>query len=516
MSSTRRAQLLETLRNLTESRLARVRGAFEETGEQAAYRLRYEAETEVAPLASLDRAELLQRLGRARGLLVGVFHTCPELPGALADLLAELPREGDEIWLLPLVAPGEVAKLEDLSPGEIGGFLEELDRSAPGAFPRVVYRPLFELARSRGARLLAAPVLPPGSPPEARPRADGAALQPLLEASSEARVVALVGEHHLASSHLPAELGCLGTSRGEGLLRLVVSARRPYLEQLALGEPPTASALAPDLLALHAVSPWRVLDSFLAWLHQAPELAYPLRRVWSPRGEGLEPALGALWRAIASRVSPRASLASGPPWGQALGLEEPEELLALPLAPEGWEEVLGQLGAGRGYFLPGADPGHRVSLLLGSADLGAAAEEVSHAWNFACTGPGPSGLPPHLDLRTRILREAVGFLGSRLVVPDRPFWVPGGGDAPPGSRLGGIQELVRQRLRPRFELGPGEAAALYREDPEAYLGVAHLVGYLLGGSWPLEQSWLEEAFRTPPWADSEADLWERAWSRLGC
>jgi hypothetical protein len=156
-------------------------------------------------------------------------------------------------------------------------------------------------------------------------------------------------------------------------------------------------------------------------------------------------------------------------------------------------------------------------LVLGGAEAGAASEEVAHAWNFAFTGPGPEDRTPAQDLRQRILREAVGFYGSRALVPDRPFWHPRDQDAPPETTLGTLQKLVRSHLTPRLEVPDSLLERLYREDLESYLGLAHLVGYMLGGTWPRSSQVSAQVFRTPPWTGSlEAeDLWPQAWDWAG-
>jgi hypothetical protein len=173
------------------------------------------------------------------------------------------------------------------------------------------------------------------------------------------------------------------------------------------------------------------------------------------------------------------------------------------------EEILGQLKWGRGYYLP-----EIPAALLAGAAAGAAAEEVAHSWNFFLTGLGPRNLTPERDLKMRILREAVGFYGSRALVPERPFWHPGELDAPLGTRLGRLQALVREALAPRFSLAPGVARELYQTDLESYLGLAHLVGYMLGGSWPWTPELAQRAFLTPPWGKAGEDFWEAAWDWL--
>jgi len=204
--SSRRTRAHDAMRRLLERGRAQVRGAFEETLAQRAYRGAFEAEASEPPAEPLDLEACAARVGSAPAILLGTFHTCPEVPRGMARLVAHLPAApGGEVWLLPFVRAERDELLDDYAQGwDSEEFLEELDDLDPWPFERWAYKPLLEAARARGARLLGVGDLPAGSPPMARAEADAARLAE--HAREGVRLVALVGEHHLALEHLPTRL----------------------------------------------------------------------------------------------------------------------------------------------------------------------------------------------------------------------------------------------------------------------------------------------------------------------
>lgn len=511
--SDRRERCHQAMTRLVTRGRQAVLGAFEESRAQAGYRQAFEVEARAPVRQALELEALVEAVSEAEVLLMGAYHTAPEVPRALARLVARLPAApGGEILVVPFAGPDTEDALARFGAGELDPdeLVEELDDEHPWPFDRAAYRPLLEVAAGRGMRLVPHGKTGKGAAPMARARADAARIQAALERAPAARVVVVVGELHLARGHLPA---CLGEALGkdpETWPRLVHSADEAFLELERTGDAPAAARLTSGLLAAFAAAPYRLYESFQSWRHDAPELPFPLRDPWRTADE---PDLQGLLERVAGRMQENleVDLASlGPrPWGALVTPEHLDELAGLPLEEDALDEVLSQLAEGRGYFLP-----ELPAVVLAGAGAGAAAEEIAHAWNFALTGPPPGGLAPEDDLRARILREAVGFYGSLGLVPDRPSWHPDEGeDAPAGTRMARLQAMVRRGLEVGMDLPADEVRRLYQEDLEDYLGLAHLAGYLLGGAWPRTPEVAAEVLALTPGGDdaTRAAAWKHAW-----
>lgn len=505
-------RVLGTVRQRFDALTASMLASLAQTPAEAAYRAAFEAGAGAPATRALTRAELVARLATRTMVLAGGFHTCAEVPRAFARLIEALVAGGRERWILvlPCFEVGRDDRLlaafaaGDLSAPEL---VARVDESAPWPFERRPFVPLLEAARAARAPVVGMGPLPSAKEdPHSRARAHAESLLGLRRADPTVRILAVVGEQHLADPHLPAALAALGL-RGERCERLVVSAHRAWFDAAAAGEVPAASLLDSDFVALHAVSPLRLAASFCAWRHAEPEIPWPLARAWAEPGEpGLETTLLALQRAIAGAFD----LAVGnrhPPFRTVVGADGLERLGGLGLGEAGLDEVLGQLARGRSYFLPAVG-----AIVLAGADLAEAAEEVAHALHFHLAAPEPARRDPAEDFFARALAEAVGFYGSRVVVPDR--------SAEPGPGSEAAAGFLAAHT-PSGRAGPPQpdAAALrtlFTVDPETYLAAAHLAGYALGARLPMDAGRGRLLFSRPiprgPTAVRAS--WIRAWEGL--
>jgi hypothetical protein len=505
----RRTRAARALERLIRAGEESVRTAYQETPEQAAYREAFEAEAHAAPVEAVDVPGLADRLAPAPAILCGAFHTCPEVPRALAKLLRATPvPEGGEVVQVPIASEDLADNLDAYAAGhlDLDELLDGLDDVSEWPFAREAYAPLLEAARERGAALVGHGVVSPGSPPRRRAEADVAALMGAWRPDQGQRAWVVAGEHHLAAGHLPAALAEASGQEGDRFPRLVHSAWPAFLEGEEELDAPAAARLESGLWAVFAAAPYRLFESFDNWRHGTPEVPWPLRAPWRTEDEpDLAVTLDKLARGLGEALE--LELPPGRPWGRALTPEDLDELVALPFDDAALDELLGQLSQGRGYFLPSVP-----AVVLPGAAGGPVVEEVAHAWNFACS-PREGELPPADDLRARVLREAVGFYGSLVLVPDRPFWDPDQEDAPAGTPLGRAQAALRAEMEDGVLCSAGTAEALWREDVEAYLALAHLVGYLLGGTWDQDPETAETVMGFPG-EDLEAS-WRRALELAG-
>ncbi len=451
-----------------------MREAIPEASEDRAYREAGEAELDLAPGRALTRRELVAALGSARAVVVGAFHTSPELPLALARLASDLMAGDRTPWtfLLPCFMDPPDSCLSGFTAGRLGPveLAAALDASDTWPFPAGPLVPLFELAAARRSRVKLAGLPSPLSDETGAAGKGRAAARGIRAAlAGPGRVLALVGEHHLAPSRVGLLLGSEAATLVSCSLRCEEAAVR-------LATTPAGFELGPRLYAWVPAPPRRLFESFMAWVENAPELPWPLAAGWQDPGDlDLRHRLAVLQPMVSGALGfpDRGRL---PAFRRVLSLDD---LGKARLPARAREEVLAQVGQGRGYFLPGAD-----TVVLGSADLGSAAEEVAHALHRAAGGEVETRDDPAEDFYLRVLAEAVGFAGSRAVVPDRPFRHGEEAEAPPGTALAVAIAALLVSSSGRHSLpdpDPAEVRRIYRYGVETYLAAAHVAGYQLGG-----------------------------------
>lgn len=417
------------------------------------------------PEASLSWGEFLDRARASKGVLWGSFHTCPELLRSQVRWTRDLLELAPVSLALPFFqeGPPEPLLLARSWP-PLRDYLEELSETWP--FPLEPYQEL-EAGFSTGHLEV---FLFPGPRQESFPeKAERVRSQfQALRKNSRALALAWVGELLLGP-----ELGADPSE--EGVLR-VLSGSRPTLGREQFPEGAWAQDLGSNVFSFAGASPLRLVDSFENWRHQEPELPWPA--FGESFSDPIERILGDLLRPFVGLLGESAE----PPI-QRLWLADRIEDWADQVPPEWTPEIAHALEGGGGYFLPSTR-----TVILGSARLDQAAEEVAHAVHFAFV-PARLGLPLGEDFRERVFREAVGFFGSTLFVPDRP--------APAWAEVEARFPEWVEVLLDSCEAAGEKLGADGSELPEGYLEAVHCLGYALGKSLELSPLEIRELFTRP-------------------
>ncbi len=446
-------------------------------------------------------ASLLAAARGARAVLVGDYHTLPEAQRAFYRLLRRQHASEPLVVGLEMFAACDQAQLDKLLAGRISEatFLRRTRHAERWPFGGLdSIRPVLDLCRERGWPVLALDE-PLGARTSlaARDRRAAARIADALVARPEARALVLFGELHLAPPHLPEAMArALLRRRLAGrVLRVHQSPERIWFEVAASGVPDEHDllSLGEDAFALISASPVVAQQSFLTWLDRLQSGEEPGAPLSPDQGSQLfRQALKMLGRAL------------GLPTRRALdhvAVEGPAELGFLEELASGGDFTGAELEAlearildGESFYLPRARLAYLATLSLNHA-----AEEASHCLRHTLSGEGvddPRGLVDAFYVR--VLNEAVGFLGSKLVNPKRKgpdedelrarlHGARGGLDhrrLEPPRRGEGLERSAARYVLAHRRMEAGQhlpwLSAVFHASPPLFNAVTHLLGYLLG------------------------------------
>jgi hypothetical protein len=154
-------------------------------------------------------------------------------------------------------------------------------------------------------------------------------------------------------------------------------------------------------------------------------------------------------------------------------------------------EVKRQILNDESYFLSRGN-----IIYLSSLSVDHAAEEAAHYINNKLSRHVPCPLPPRRDFYTRILKEALGFLGSKIVSPRRPCHgeddfaeiiahAASGRAGAEWRPLVKLARLVLRHLEAERAIARGtpkrvRLRAIHEQPLDLHLGITHSLGYILG------------------------------------
>ncbi|MCB9645774.1 MAG: ChaN family lipoprotein [Deltaproteobacteria bacterium] len=376
-----------------------------------------------APFEALIRATQ-----EAQVVLVGDYHTLRQSQRAFFRLLRRQPvRDVDVVVALEMLPADRQADVERFLAGRIHEATFERRVKWRERWPfgsPTDFEPIFRLARTRGWRVMGVDLPEPGHGLGARDEFAAERIVELLAAHPNARVFCLMGDMHLAPAHLPRALQRAAKKRKLGwqpapgsVLRVHQNPDQIWFEQAAAGvvDEHDAVALPDGAYALLTASPVVCQQSFLTWLDQVYD-----GDVEGPHG--VEPEAGhrlfseavrVLGRAL--RLPARAALAD-------VRVVGPADLSFFERLVEGGlftrQELRGiraHILASESYYIP------RARLVyLATLSVNHTAEEASHFLRHHCSKEGidePRGLVD--AFYCRVLNEAIGFMGSKIVNPKR-------------------------------------------------------------------------------------------------
>lgn len=297
-------------------------------------------------------------------------------------------------------------------------------------------------------------------------------LRALSAQRGERPVLALVDEFQLAPDQLPGKLG-----NRTGVLHQNAPGLYWRLVEQGLEHRVDAVRLGPAHYCLINVSPLAAQQSLLAATDE---------EAWEglTRGELTERFAAHARRIGAFFGLPTASFIDHVAIFGPADLEIIEQALRSGLfGRRALLEIRRNLLNGESYFIPDLP-----AVYFGRPTRAAVAEEAAHFVRHASTGSPPARTRPDLFYQTA-LNEAAGYLGSKVVAPDRetPGWVEilELGLVRPQFGMNGTERaafsLAARHLR--AETDPdhaGDLPGIYRAQPAGFVGAAHLLGYALG------------------------------------
>ncbi len=452
-------------------------------GASASFR-RYEAEYEKATRTfqretTLDAVD--ERVAKADLVYVGDYHTLKAAQtGYLRLAQRALTSKRRVVLALEFVEARHQKLLERFLRGELseGAFLMRIGHPYRGEFdiwPH--FRPIFELAKAHQLEMVAIDRRATGPRSLAlRDEAAAEAIAQVARAPDRPLVLVLVGQFHIAPSHLPARVrAALGEARREHLL-VYQNADGVYWRLAARGLAGHVDAveLGPDAFALVSASPVVCQRSFLDYV-EAERGDAPLDETGLPETfKRLAREIGRVVGVDVRRELPKVGVVT------ADDLDAFEQLTRRArFSPSERSHLKKHLLTRESAYVPRAKVAWLASLSLNHA-----AEEAAHFVRHVAAGEamGKTRLRGEA-FWARCLEEALGFFGSKLVNPTRTCtpldeWVRLFRE---GSREDRRTAAFVLALSAADRGAPGAAAMLLPLSPlPLFHAVSHALGYLLG------------------------------------
>ena len=353
---------------------------------------------------------------RARIVLVGDYHTLRQSQRGFLRVV-RATRTRDLTLALEFVTANFQRAVDAYMDGSIGDdvFLRRIDyaRSWPSYQVWPNFKPIFDLARSRGAQVLALDC--DSSACASVFSRDGFMAWRIVEALREAprsKIIVLVGEAHLAPGHLPAELrrSLERIGLNAPILTIHQNVDEVWFNLVArdLEDRVDVVRLAPDRYVAPASTPIAAQQSFLAAVEgQGTPVAAgdrdEVRREFSRTVRLLSRLLGLPSRGLLDDVT-------------VCGPGDLDEIagLAERVAPEEWRAIATQISeVGESLCLP-----EYGMVYLANLTPTHLAEEAAHFLKARLAG-GHRPVDPCDFLYSRALHEVVGYFGAKLFNPKR-------------------------------------------------------------------------------------------------
>jgi len=391
----------------------------------ARYRRAYERQFPDWTGRVLSPHRLTARLREAGVVLVGDFHSLAQSQRTAMRLLRRLVRAGARPVLALETIPAEnQTDLEDHLAGRLSeaAFLARMDYARRWGFAWGPTRVLLAYARRQDLPVVGLNSLSGAGPGAlgARDRRAAALLAAQRRDAPDRPVLALVGDYHLAATHLPAALDAAlaGTGDTGRVLRVFQNHEPLYWRSLAArGRFAEILELDGGDLLIQSATPFVKMQSYLHWLTFRPWLASG--RATPPDPGELQEDLGPEIDAAMTRIARYLRipmLSQAPPRVYWIGQAD----FALRVArASGWREdeiALAQASLSRGEdcYLPDRD-----LALLGEINQNRIAEMAARVLHARSAGLRPRPRTLADDFYLRVLRQALVFLGSKVINPLR-------------------------------------------------------------------------------------------------
>ena len=490
---TAREELLALHRRIWEENKRRIdRSTIDDTGELKRYRGAYtRAASTYRDVSSF--AEMVDACATANVVYVGDYHTSKQSQKVYLKLAKRLAASGRRVVLaLELLQKKQQTAVDRFLAGQTGeaAFLDAIRFRKNWPFDNWEnFRPIFDFARETGSRVLGIDAKIEGaSSLSLRDAFAGAVIAKAIAADPDAIVLVLIGDLHIAPSHLPAAtdraLAELGGARSRARLVFQNSERIYWsLAKEGLERSAEVVRVSDHAFCVMNTPPIILQQTYLNWLEREEDvLDYAdartefltlLRRIAGflelplpPEAEEVEVYtcgdLSFLHRLRARRVFRESEI----------------------------EEIKRQIRSAESYFIP-----RSRMVYLANLSTNHAAEEASHYLKILCA---PEELPKERSAAfyANALHEAVGFFGSKIINDRRktPHEAEFRGLLESGDEYGPTERRIarlvlahkeiEKLVRPRGtdvlkKLGP-TLALIHKQPVDLFIGVTHALGYILG------------------------------------
>lgn len=452
----------------------------------------------------ISKELFLSRLSSADLIFQGEFHTLEASQTAALRILTELHRRLHR--RRPLVLATEVVPIENqraldaYTAGALDedAFLDAIDYPTTWGFAWRNYRPLFQFAKENEIQIYA--INTPSSQGEGNiRRRDERAAEVIARAAIAhpgSIVYTLAGDFHMCREHLPKhverELLQEGVKRRSVIVHQNVDSFYWQLAQHHKEHRSPILELGRDEFCVMNSTPLVKYQSYLHWGLDQQELDDG-SSVFEPSmtSPTVAEAVHRLIRTIAGffHIDPKGfddfTVYTTRDLDFLADLERKGRFTAGEI-----REIKRQILNDESYFISRGN-----IIYLSSLSVDHAAEEAAHYINNKLSGYVSRALPPRSDFYSRTLREALGFLGSKVVNHLRYHHSEGDFReilvharkrrvSPQLDPLVALARFVLQHLemerdclkqkrRPRRR-------AIYEQDLDLHLGITHSLGYILG------------------------------------
>jgi DNA-binding transcriptional MerR regulator len=447
--------------------------------------------------------ELMASVLKANIIYNGDYHTMAQSQRIPLRILREIvPRRPGMTLAVEVVHIEHQAFLDAFISGKLreDDFLRSIDYDKTWGFAWDHYRDLFVFARQHGIKVLGINTEPRGGRWVLKKR-DRAAAQVIAREylkHPDNLLYVVDGDLHIAPSHLPAMVDDLLAPFDEHpeTVTLFQNNEEIYwaLARKRLEQETDVVLLRKGQYCIMSTPPIIKLQSYFNWIDNTRQLTAPTFRNWYVDLVGEED----LYNQVLKLVKIVAQFLEI----EADDLDDfvvysPADLDFLDrlrhesgLSLEEIRAVAAHLRTNESYFIENGN-----IIYIANLSINHAAEEATHFIHKVCAGPRRADLTQTEDFYCRIMREALGFFGSKILNHKRhchsveDFRHPE--RSHPTLRPGRIEELKTigtfasdHKAWERVFLGTGRMWKL--EGPvfelplAVHLGVTHALGYMLG------------------------------------
>lgn len=444
---------------------------------------------QVAHYASVSSPEELKAaLLEADIIYVGDYHTNPQSQRGFLRLLKLLIESEPRLAIaLELIHKNQQKPVDEYLGGKIGldAFLKKLRLKSRWYFDLwPSFQPIFDFAKYHGLPVYGVESAPYGKASlKVRDQACAKTLAKILEQNPERKLLVFIGDLHLASAHLPRELGACLKHRGIRKKELTVfqNSEQIYWKLAAEGLETKAEIVKIDEASFCVMNTPPIIwqQSYINWLEQEEgeidfaDAKHSFVELTQRIAQFLEIELPAHYDDIEVYTSGDLSFLKR--------LEEDPQFTRQEI-----KAIKRQIMASESYYMQKG----RIAY-LGSISINHVAEEASHYIRHLCAGD-EFPRDPVDAFYANALHEALGFFGSKIINHQRKcshekdfkallLYFRNTGQVPRERAIEmDIARLVldlKEMERQGRLISEGK---VLRQNMELFLGVTHALGYMLG------------------------------------